>query len=405
VIGKAKALAGGVCSALTAATGTATTPAAAVAATGDATLVELASWSNRKKLAVRFSPVFSKLSSLDDFVAKLKAAIEQAKQDLIKVKAEALGKAAVIVAKSVSTVLKKALVPVKEQLQKAADAAVELAKTGLGKIAAALASIPSKVQEVLTSACQSLPGGEDLQGTCSSSMTTVVTKATETLGAICTAGVKKIEEEATKACNKASTTADNLLKSADTACNSAAQTLSSIAPTIVPPIQEACTNVTTELKGIVGDLCKSTSTRVLAAANSTCSAIGSPAASPPAAAAAAVANVPTAVLAADADRIHKQTVAGLMQLGLGHRQKLAQQRRQQMQQVKEVKWDASKDKRFNKGMQKFESTLASSLCKSLHETPVECARLKDTASNALNPQKLDAQITPRNDTDKAAAKP
>ena len=208
VMTKAEELANGACTALS----------QAAVAKKSLTRTTLAMQRERKlaegRIRSRFAH-FMKLDSLTDFVSKLKAAVEKAKQDLLKVKDEAMVKAATIVATSVADVVKKAIVPVKETLSQAADKAVEVAKEGLTKLTSILAQIPTKVQEALTAICQSLPGGDSVQGTCTSGVAPVVKKATEELGKVCTAGVTAMTTEATKACTTASAKADELLTSAD----------------------------------------------------------------------------------------------------------------------------------------------------------------------------------------------
>jgi len=213
---------------------------------------------------------FTKLDALSDFIPKLQKAIEDAKTALLKIKDEAMAKAATIVAKSVAEVLKKAIQPVKEALMKAADAAVELAKQGLTGLTGVLGQIPTKVQGALTEACGALPGGDELKGVCTAGLADVIKKATEVLGKVCTAGTTALIGEATKACTTASTKADELLKSADDACSTAA---TSLPETISKPIAEACTNVTTELKGVVGEICTSTKDKAEAALKSACDAL------------------------------------------------------------------------------------------------------------------------------------
>ena len=44
---------------------------------------------------------------------------------------------------------------------------------------------------------------------------------------------------------------------------------------VVKPITDACTNVTTELKGVVGQICEDTTTKVSEATKSACSTLGS----------------------------------------------------------------------------------------------------------------------------------
>ena len=169
-----------------------------------------------KRLRNRFERAyFTKLDALSDFIPKLQKAIEDAKTALLKIKDEAMAKAATIVAKSVAEVLKKAIQPVKEALMKAADAAVELAKQGLTGLTGVLGQIPTKVQGALTEACGALPGGDELKGVCTAGLADVIKKATEVLGKVCTAGTTALIGEATKACTTASTKADELLKSAD----------------------------------------------------------------------------------------------------------------------------------------------------------------------------------------------
>ena len=171
-----------------------------------------------QKIRNRFAPAYArlmKLDSLEDFATKVKEAVEKAKNDLSKVKDEAMGKAATVIASTVADVVKKALVPVKDALSTAADAAVTAAQSGIGKITSGLAQIPTNVQKALTTACEKLPGGPGVVGECSTGVKTVVAKATEMLGKLCTDGVSSLIAEADKACTTASSTADNLLKGAD----------------------------------------------------------------------------------------------------------------------------------------------------------------------------------------------
>ena len=169
-----------------------------------------------RKMRARFARApFMKLDAIADFVEKLKAAIEKAKADLIKIKDEALTKAATIVAETVAGVVKKAIEPVKEALSKAADAAVETAKGVLTKLTENLAKIPTKVAETLGEACKLLPGGAEVVGLCTTGLEKVTVKAKEVLGSLCTKGVATAVDTAKKACTTASSKADELLKSAD----------------------------------------------------------------------------------------------------------------------------------------------------------------------------------------------
>ena len=57
-----------------------------------------------RKIRKRFLAHFMKLDTFSEFIPKLKAAMEKAKEDLLKIKDEALAKAARIVATSVAEV-------------------------------------------------------------------------------------------------------------------------------------------------------------------------------------------------------------------------------------------------------------------------------------------------------------
>ena len=204
-------------------------------------------------------------------VATLQKAIETAITEAKTALEKAVLTAVEKVAKSVGDAIVEALQVVKAQLKELADKAAKAATDGLDTLKGKLSAFPKTVEDALTGVCDKLPKDPDVQTPCKDGVPKLITKVTDTVGSLCTEGVKTMMTTANSTCKGAATSTEEIVTKAGAEC----VTLSTNLPAqLAKPIADACNKASSTLATMPKEVIDTALGVAQKAADTLCTAVG-----------------------------------------------------------------------------------------------------------------------------------
>ena len=208
-----------------------------------------------------------------DFMKVLTDAIAQAKAELKKIMDQAVKAAAGKITEAVTVALNKGLKPLQATLKSSVDKAITAATGGLDSMKTSLAKIPKSISSSVGQVCNMLPaaGGVDLKTVCSKGVQGIVKNATGMVGKMCQTGVDAMIGVANKSLGSATSAVEGAVGKLSGACKK----ITGLPDPLGASIQGACTNVSTTLSKMPGQILGNATATLKTATSAVCKALSS----------------------------------------------------------------------------------------------------------------------------------